>query len=128
MKAPDIPPEDTVKLLADFLDLDTPGPYEEGGRHRNAEHFAHVYTYVRSPYRDLFVSCRCLCMLALSLERGRWERENEGVATAAAIATARPPPPAASNVGGYPSHPLRPSWLIPVSCVRLPEAPRVRVN
>ncbi|KAJ7450071.1 hypothetical protein B0H11DRAFT_1743340 [Mycena galericulata] len=56
MKALDIRSEGAVKLLAEFLDLDAPGPYEEGGRHRNAEHFAHeVYTYVRSPYRDLFV-------------------------------------------------------------------------
>ncbi|KAJ7431338.1 hypothetical protein B0H11DRAFT_2332327 [Mycena galericulata] len=86
MKALDIHSEGAVKLLAELLDLDAPGPYEEGGRHRNAEHFAHVevYTYVRSPYRDLFVSCstmsaqfRCLSTLALPLERGRWERENE---------------------------------------------------
>ncbi|KAJ7448893.1 hypothetical protein B0H11DRAFT_2289681, partial [Mycena galericulata] len=59
MKAFDIHSEGAVKLLAELLDLDAPGPYEEGGRHRNAEHFAHVevYTDVRSPYRDLFVLC-----------------------------------------------------------------------
>ncbi|KAJ7666685.1 hypothetical protein DFH06DRAFT_250133 [Mycena polygramma] len=54
MKALDIRSESAVKLLSEFLDLDA--PYVEGGRHVNAEHFAHeVYTYVRSPYKDLFV-------------------------------------------------------------------------
>ncbi|ESK87546.1 ring finger domain protein [Moniliophthora roreri MCA 2997] len=53
MKAIDIRSESAVKLLAEFLDMDT--PYVEGRRHVNAEHFAHeVYSYVRSPYRDLF--------------------------------------------------------------------------
>ncbi|KAJ7513234.1 hypothetical protein B0H11DRAFT_1949114, partial [Mycena galericulata] len=51
MKALDIHSEGAVKLL----DLDAPGPYEEGGRHRNAEHFAHVYTC--TPRTDTF-SCR----------------------------------------------------------------------
>ncbi|KAJ7445398.1 hypothetical protein B0H11DRAFT_1973965, partial [Mycena galericulata] len=46
MKAPDIPSEGAVKLLAEFLDLDTPGPYEEGGRHRNVEHFAYVGAFL----------------------------------------------------------------------------------
>jgi E3 ubiquitin-protein ligase Topors len=71
MKAIDIRSESAVKLIAEFLDMDA--PYTEGGRHVNAEHFAHgnqisfcpnhvpdislaeVYSYVRSPYRDLFV-------------------------------------------------------------------------
>ncbi|KAJ6523301.1 hypothetical protein B0H19DRAFT_651907 [Mycena capillaripes] len=54
MKALDIRSESAVKLLSEFLDLDA--PYVEGGRHVNAEHFAHeVYSYVRSPYKDLFV-------------------------------------------------------------------------
>ncbi|KAJ6489163.1 hypothetical protein C8R47DRAFT_1125214 [Mycena vitilis] len=54
MKALDIRSESAVKLLSEFLDLDA--PYVEGGRHVNAEHFAHeVYAYVRSPYKDLFV-------------------------------------------------------------------------
>ncbi|KIK58587.1 hypothetical protein GYMLUDRAFT_86214 [Collybiopsis luxurians FD-317 M1] len=54
MKAIDIRSESAVKLLAEFLDLDA--PYIEGRRHVNAEHFAHeVYTYVRSPYKDLFI-------------------------------------------------------------------------
>ncbi|KAG6864812.1 hypothetical protein C0991_006998 [Blastosporella zonata] len=54
MKAIDIRSESAVKLLAEFLDIDA--PYTEGGRHTNAEHFAHeVYSYVRSPFRDLFV-------------------------------------------------------------------------
>lgn len=39
MKAIDIRAESAVKLLAEFLDLDA--PYVEGGRHVNAEHFAH---------------------------------------------------------------------------------------
>ncbi len=39
MKAIDIRSESAVKLLAEFLDMDT--PYEEGQRHVNAEHFAH---------------------------------------------------------------------------------------
>ncbi|KAJ3576318.1 hypothetical protein NP233_g498 [Leucocoprinus birnbaumii] len=54
MKAIDIRSESAVKLLAEFLDMDS--HYESGNRHINAEHFAHeVYSYVRSPYRDLFV-------------------------------------------------------------------------
>ncbi|KAF9052419.1 hypothetical protein BDZ89DRAFT_427250 [Hymenopellis radicata] len=48
MKSIDIRSESAVKLIAEFLDLD-------GGK-ENAEHFAHeIYTYVRSPYQDLFV-------------------------------------------------------------------------
>ncbi|KAF8829719.1 hypothetical protein HHX47_DHR2000139 [Lentinula edodes] len=39
MKAIDIRSESAVKLLAEFLDMDA--PYVEGGRHVNAEHFAH---------------------------------------------------------------------------------------
>ncbi|KAG7441758.1 uncharacterized protein BT62DRAFT_907598 [Guyanagaster necrorhizus] len=50
MKSIDIRSESAVKLLAEFLDMDT------GGR-TMAEHFAHaeVYSYVRSPFKDLFV-------------------------------------------------------------------------
>ncbi len=65
MKSIDIRSESAVKLLAEFLDIDT------GGR-AMAEHFAHgehilsllgilllkraeVYSYVRSPFKDLFV-------------------------------------------------------------------------
>lgn len=39
MKSIDIRSESAVKLLAEFLDMDA--PYVEGGRHANAEHFAH---------------------------------------------------------------------------------------
>lgn len=39
MKAIDIRSESAVKLLAEFLDMDA--PYVQGGRHVNAEHFAH---------------------------------------------------------------------------------------
>ncbi|KAG5643466.1 hypothetical protein DXG03_000898 [Asterophora parasitica] len=39
MKSIDIRSESAVKLLAEFLDMDA--PYVEGGRHVNAEHFAH---------------------------------------------------------------------------------------
>ncbi|TRM66794.1 hypothetical protein BD626DRAFT_164272 [Schizophyllum amplum] len=54
MKSIDIRSESAVKLLAEFLDMDS--PYLEGNRHPNAEHFAHeVYSFVRSPYKDLFV-------------------------------------------------------------------------
>ncbi|KAF9484620.1 hypothetical protein BDN70DRAFT_903599 [Pholiota conissans] len=54
MKAIDIRSESAVKLISEFLDMDA--PYTPGGRHVNAEHFAHeVYCYVRSPYKDLFV-------------------------------------------------------------------------
>ena len=87
MKSIDIRSESAIKLLAEFLDMDV--PYVEGGRHVNAEHFAHgmlslmfeasftllrftptpvvlepdtngcvfleVYSYVRSPFRDLFM-------------------------------------------------------------------------
>ncbi|KAK0438540.1 uncharacterized protein EV420DRAFT_1279969 [Desarmillaria tabescens] len=50
MKSIDIRSESAVKLLAEFLDIDT------GGRVM-AEHFSHVevYSYVRSPFKDLFV-------------------------------------------------------------------------
>ncbi|KAI0804799.1 hypothetical protein BC629DRAFT_1664323 [Irpex lacteus] len=47
MKSIDIRSESAVKLLAEFLDMDT-------GERTNAEHFAHeLYCYLRSPYRDL---------------------------------------------------------------------------
>lgn len=53
MKAIDIRAESAVKLLSEFLDLDT--PYTEGQRHPNAEHFAHeIYCYIRSG-RDLSI-------------------------------------------------------------------------
>jgi E3 ubiquitin-protein ligase Topors len=39
MKSIDIRSESAVKLLAEFLDMDT--EYVEGARHVNAEHFAH---------------------------------------------------------------------------------------
>lgn len=39
MKSIDIRSESAVKLLSEFLDLDT--PYATGRRHVNAEHFAH---------------------------------------------------------------------------------------
>lgn len=78
MKSIDIRSESAVKLLAEFLDMDDEGRgvYVEGERSVNAEHFAHgaagllsvlqlksdsglhsteVYSYLRSPYRDLFV-------------------------------------------------------------------------
>ncbi|KZO99683.1 hypothetical protein CALVIDRAFT_356967 [Calocera viscosa TUFC12733] len=49
MRSLDIRSEASVKLLAEFLDMD------EGGR-KNAEHFAHeVYSYLRSPYRSLII-------------------------------------------------------------------------
>ena len=81
MKAIDIRSESAVKLLAEFLDMDT--PYAEGERFPNAEHFAHgkscdlqfsvvrydplskqtgsnlrepiteLYCYLRSPYKSL---------------------------------------------------------------------------
>ncbi|THH10917.1 hypothetical protein EW145_g985 [Phellinidium pouzarii] len=52
MKALDIRSESAVKLLTEFLDMDT--PYVEGNRFRNAEHFAHeLYSYIRSPYKSL---------------------------------------------------------------------------
>ncbi|KAF8345142.1 hypothetical protein F5887DRAFT_968262 [Amanita rubescens] len=54
MKSIDIRSESAVKLLTEFLDIDE--PYVEGRRHINAEHFAHeIYSFVRSPYRDLFI-------------------------------------------------------------------------
>ncbi|KAA1473271.1 hypothetical protein DENSPDRAFT_866005 [Dentipellis sp. KUC8613] len=54
MKSIDIRSESAVKLLAEFLDMDA--PYTPGGRHVNSEHFAHeIYSYLRSPYRDLAV-------------------------------------------------------------------------
>ncbi|KII84917.1 hypothetical protein PLICRDRAFT_45759 [Plicaturopsis crispa FD-325 SS-3] len=67
MKSIDIRSQSAVKLIAEFLDMDADVPYEEGGRHVNAEHFAHeVYCYLRSPYRDLTVYDSvvqvCLCL------------------------------------------------------------------
>ena len=70
MKSIDIRSESAVKLISEFLDMDA--PYTPGERHVNAEHFAHgllnffcsrncslfypeVYSYVRSPYKNLFV-------------------------------------------------------------------------
>ncbi|KAG2129620.1 hypothetical protein DEU56DRAFT_817082 [Suillus clintonianus] len=53
MKSIDMRAESSVKLLAEFLDLDT--PYIEGERQPNAEHFAHeIYCYIRSG-RDLSI-------------------------------------------------------------------------
>ncbi|KAF9810710.1 hypothetical protein IEO21_06844 [Rhodonia placenta] len=50
MKSLDIRSEPAVRLLAEFLDMDS------GGTRVNAEHFAHeLYSYLRSPYRDLTV-------------------------------------------------------------------------
>jgi hypothetical protein len=89
MKAIDIRSESAVKLLSEFLDLDT--PYVEGGRHMNAEHFAHgkpnavhtsslnssecitleVYSYVRSPYKDLFVYDSVVQVCLFSPQRRR---------------------------------------------------------
>jgi E3 ubiquitin-protein ligase Topors len=43
MKSIDIRAESAVKLLSEFLDLDT--DYIEGQRHPNAEHFAHGQWY-----------------------------------------------------------------------------------
>ncbi|KAI0263551.1 hypothetical protein BC834DRAFT_924879 [Gloeopeniophorella convolvens] len=52
MKSIDIRSESAIKLLAEFLDMDT--QYYPGGRFVNSEHFAHeIYCYLRSPYRDL---------------------------------------------------------------------------
>ncbi|KAJ3512589.1 hypothetical protein NLJ89_g3434 [Agrocybe chaxingu] len=54
MKSIDIRSESAVKLISEFLDMDE--GYIPGRRQTNAEHFAHeVYSYVRSPYKDLFV-------------------------------------------------------------------------
>ncbi|KAF7981004.1 hypothetical protein HWV62_35835 [Athelia sp. TMB] len=54
MKSIDVRSEAAIGLLGEFLDLDGDGD-GNGGR-RVAEHFAHeVYSYLRSPYRDLNV-------------------------------------------------------------------------
>ncbi|EJD42661.1 hypothetical protein AURDEDRAFT_168186 [Auricularia subglabra TFB-10046 SS5] len=54
MKSLDLRSETAVKLLSEFLDMGN--PYVEGNRYPNAEHFAHeVYSYVRSPFRELTV-------------------------------------------------------------------------
>lgn len=77
MKSLDIRSESAVKLLSEFLDMDQ--SYVEGEPHPNAEHFAHgipsfflgplairslllvffrfveMYSYLRSPFRDLYV-------------------------------------------------------------------------
>lgn len=72
MKSIDIRSESAVKLISEFLDLvDQDEPHSS---RRNAEHFVHgafscpfctrvtdgclsseVYSYMRSPYKDLFV-------------------------------------------------------------------------
>jgi hypothetical protein len=50
MRSLDIRSEGAVKLLAEFLDMDS------NGQRENATQFAHeLYSYLRSPYRDLFV-------------------------------------------------------------------------
>ncbi|KAI0690369.1 hypothetical protein BC835DRAFT_1281137, partial [Cytidiella melzeri] len=47
MKSIEIRSESAIKLLAEFLDMDT-------NERTNAEHFSHeLYCYLRSPYRDL---------------------------------------------------------------------------
>ncbi|KAJ7498450.1 hypothetical protein B0H11DRAFT_1997810 [Mycena galericulata] len=115
MKAFDIHSEGAVKLLPELLDLDAPGPYEEGGRHRNAEHFAHRYTRTCAPRTETF-SCRagvCLSTLALPLERGRWERENEDDPPTGGERWPLPP----LSLPPLPRHLLLPTL-----------APRVRVN
>ncbi|KAK0199285.1 hypothetical protein DFS33DRAFT_1369250 [Desarmillaria ectypa] len=49
MKSIDIRSESAIKLISEFLDMDT-------GSRDMAEHFSHeVYSYVRSPFKDLFV-------------------------------------------------------------------------
>jgi hypothetical protein len=73
MKSIDIRSESAIRLLSEFLDMDRPSPHQDGVRSSNAEHFAHglssfppylvfsdrqsieVYSYLRSPYRDLSV-------------------------------------------------------------------------
>ncbi|TFK86603.1 hypothetical protein K466DRAFT_492480 [Polyporus arcularius HHB13444] len=50
MKSLDIRSEPAIRLLSEFLDMDA----EHGHERANAEHFAHeLYSYIRSPYRDL---------------------------------------------------------------------------
>ncbi|KAH9940037.1 uncharacterized protein BXZ73DRAFT_43293 [Epithele typhae] len=50
MKSLDIRSEPAVRLLSEFLDMDA----DPGHERANAEHFAHeLYSYLRSPYRDL---------------------------------------------------------------------------
>lgn len=49
MKSLDIRSEGAIRLLSEFLDMDS-------GVHSTAEHFAHeLYCYLRSPYKDPFV-------------------------------------------------------------------------
>ncbi|KAI0073978.1 hypothetical protein K474DRAFT_1665964 [Panus rudis PR-1116 ss-1] len=60
MKSIDIRSEPAIKLLAEFLDMDTEHELRVSGSNdgprANAEHFAHeLYCYLRSPYRDLSV-------------------------------------------------------------------------
>ncbi|KAL4249007.1 hypothetical protein ABKN59_006410 [Abortiporus biennis] len=60
MKSLDIRSEPAIKLLAEFLDMDSDHDLQvvghNGGPRSNAEHFAHeLYCYLRSPYRDLTV-------------------------------------------------------------------------
>ena len=47
MKAIDIRSESAVKLISEFLDMDA--PYTPGGRHVNAEHFAHGQLFFLLP-------------------------------------------------------------------------------
>jgi len=57
MKAIDIRSESAVKLLAEFLDMD--GPYIEGGRHVNAEHFSHGnYPFLFIRATEIFFPCK----------------------------------------------------------------------
>lgn len=68
MKAIDIRSESAVKLLSEFLDLDT--PYVEGGRHMNAEHFAHGKpNAVHTPSLNSWHNFRGLLLCEISVQR-----------------------------------------------------------
>lgn len=68
MKSIDIRSESAVKLLAEFLDMDT--PYIPGERHVNAEHFAHgpsaLFLHQSRPHH-LTLSPRDIQLFALTI-------------------------------------------------------------
>jgi hypothetical protein len=69
MKSIDIRSESAIKLLAEFLDMDT--QYVAGERHINAEHFAHGPSYVlgAAPILAFQVSSDALVFLVFFFQK-----------------------------------------------------------
>ncbi|KAJ7437933.1 hypothetical protein B0H11DRAFT_1947112 [Mycena galericulata] len=124
MKAPDIPSEGAIKLLAEFLDLDTPGPYEEVGRHRNAE-YRYTHTCAPRTERDPFVYDSVVQYDALPIQRclrthlrSLWSGRTRMICKRmASVGHCYRPPPATCCFQHWWSLPLRPPSLVLASRV-----------